>query len=119
MLDDRTAEDLPGAVWTREANDFGWRSLLGGRSSPYAAPARMTDLSGLPPAFVEVGGAELFRDEDVAYAQRLARAGVPTELHVWAGAYHGFDRFAPDAEVTRAALATRSSWLRRLLSARG
>ncbi len=119
MLDDRTSADLPDLVWTREANDFGWRSLLNGQTSPYAAPARMTDLSGLPPAFVEVGGAELFRDEDVAYAQRLARAGVPTELHVWADAHHGFDRFAPEAEVTRAALATRSSWLRRLLDGPG
>jgi acetyl esterase/lipase len=103
-------------VWTKEANDFGWRSLLAGQVSPYAAPARMTDLGGLPPAFVEVGGAELFRDEDVTYAQRLAQAGVPTELHVWAGAHHGFDRFDPEAEVTRAALAARSSWLRRLLA---
>ena len=119
MLDDRTSADLPDLVWTREANDFGWRSLLAGRTSPYAAPARMPDLSGLPPAFVEVGGAELFRDEDVAYAQRLASAGVPTELHVWADAHHGFDRFAPESEVTRAALAARSSWLRRLLSGRG
>ncbi|WP_284748850.1 alpha/beta hydrolase [Amycolatopsis sp. RTGN1] len=119
MLDDRTSADLPDLVWTREANDFGWRSLLAGRTSPYAAPARMPDLSGLPPAFVEVGGAELFRDEDMAYAQRLASAGVPTELHVWAGAHHGFDRFAPESEVTRAALAARSSWLRRLLGAGG
>ncbi|WP_410632431.1 alpha/beta hydrolase [Amycolatopsis sp. cmx-4-83] len=119
MLDDRTSADLPDLVWSREANDFGWRSLLNGQTSPYAAPARMTDLSGLPPAFVEVGGAELFRDEDVAYADRLARAGVPTELHVWADAHHGFDRFAPEAEVTRAALATRSSWLRRLLDGPG
>ncbi|GLY36736.1 esterase [Amycolatopsis sp. NBRC 101858] len=115
MLDDRTSADLPGLVWSREANDFGWRSLLNGRTSPYAAPARMADLGGLPPAFVEVGGAELFRDEDVAYAQRLAQAGVPAELHVWADAHHGFDRFAPESEVTRAALAARSSWLRRLL----
>ncbi len=119
MLDDRTAVDVPGAVWSRESNDFGWRSLLAGQTSPYAAPARMPDLSGLPPAFVEVGGAEIFRDEDVAYAQRLAQAGVPAELHVWADAHHGFDRFAPDAEVTRAALAARSSWLRRLLGATG
>ncbi|SFW83334.1 alpha/beta hydrolase [Amycolatopsis australiensis] len=119
MLDDRTAHEVPDAVWTRAANDFGWRSLLAGQTSPYAAPARMADLTRLPPAFVEVGGAELFRDEDVAYAQRLARAGVPTELHVWADAHHGFDRFAPDTEVTRAALAARSSWLRRLLSGRG
>ncbi|MFJ1759273.1 alpha/beta hydrolase [Amycolatopsis sp. NPDC088138] len=118
MLDDRTTADLPGAVWSRAANDFGWRSLLAGQTSPYASPARMPDLRGLPPAFVEVGGAEIFRDEDVAYAQRLAQAGVPTELHIWAGAYHGFDRFAPEAEVTRAALAARSSWLRRLLGIR-
>jgi acetyl esterase/lipase len=121
MLDDRTSADLADLedlVWTREANDFGWRSLLAGQTSPYAAPARMADLRGLPPAFVEVGGAELFRDEDVTYAQRLAQAGVPTELHVWAGAHHGFDRFDPEAEVTRAALAARSSWLRRLLSPR-
>jgi acetyl esterase/lipase len=115
---DRTAPDIAEAgpaVWTRAANSFGWRSLLNGQTSPYASPARATDLSGLPPAFIEVGGAELFRDEDVQYAQRLAHAEVPTELHVWAGAYHGFDRFAPDAEVTRAALAARSSWLRRIL----
>ncbi|GAA4524103.1 alpha/beta hydrolase [Amycolatopsis samaneae] len=121
MLDDRndspsTVELGDGGVWTRASNGFGWRSLLDGRISEYAAPARAADLSGLPPAFVEVGAVEIFRDEDVDYARRLWQAGVPTELHVWAGAYHGFDRFAPEAEATTAALAARSSWLRRVLA---
>ncbi|MFE0019610.1 alpha/beta hydrolase [Amycolatopsis sp. NPDC059021] len=124
MLDDRndspsTVEYGDNGVWTRAGNAFGWHSLLDGRTSEYAAPARATDLAGLPPAFIEVGAVEIFRDEDIDYARRLWQAGVPAELHVWAGAYHGFDRFAPAAEVTRAALAARSSWLRRILGTTG
>ncbi|AXB43439.1 alpha/beta hydrolase [Amycolatopsis albispora] len=120
MLDSRnnsasTVEFAERGVWGRASNEFGWRSLLDGQTSPYAVPATATDLSGLPPAFIEVGAAEIFRDEDVDYARRLWRAGVPAELHVWAGAYHGFDRIAPDSEVSRAARATRSSWLRRTI----
>ncbi|WP_410662192.1 alpha/beta hydrolase [Amycolatopsis sp. lyj-84] len=120
MIDSRndsasTKEFAERGVWSREANEFGWRSLLNGQTSPYAVPSTATDLTGLPPAFIEVGAAEIFRDEDVDYARRLWRAGVPTELHVWAGAYHGFDRFAPDSEVARAARATRASWLRRTI----
>ncbi|AYY15321.1 alpha/beta hydrolase [Actinobacteria bacterium YIM 96077] len=125
MIDDRN--DSPSthqyggtAVWSRSSNDVGWKALLGAdhgteRVLPYAAPARATDLSGLPPAFVEVGEAEIFRDEDVQYCDRLWRAGVPAELHVWAGAYHGFDRIAPDSAATTAALQARSSWMRRTL----
>ena len=120
MIDSRndsasTVEFSERGVWGREANGFGWRSLLNGQTSPYAVPATAEDLTGLPPAFIEVGAAEIFRDEDVGYARRLWQAGVPTELHVWAGAYHGFDRIAPDSEVTRAALAARASWLRRII----
>ncbi|UUV32762.1 alpha/beta hydrolase [Amycolatopsis roodepoortensis] len=120
MIDSRndsasTVEFAERGVWGRAANEFGWRSLLNGQTSPYAVPATATDLAGLPPAFIEVGAAEIFRDEDVEYARRLWQAGVPTELHVWAGAYHGFDRIAPDSEVTRAALAARASWLRRII----
>lgn len=120
MIDSRndsasTVEFAERGVWGREANEFGWRSLLNGQTSHYAVPATAEDLTGLPPAFIEVGAAEIFRDEDVDYARRLWRAGVPTELHVWAGAYHGFDRIAPDSEVTRAALAARASWLRRVI----
>lgn len=120
MIDDRndspsTVEYATGGVWTRDANGFGWQSLLDGAVSCYAAPSRAMDLSGLPPAFIEVGAAEIFRDEDIAYADALWQAGVPAELHVWAGAYHGFDRIAPHSEVAAAALAARSSWLRRVL----
>lgn len=107
-------------MWTRASNALGWRCLLGDDAggddvSPYAAPSRAPDVSGLPPAFVEVGAAEIFRQEDVEYCSRLWEAGVNTELHVWAGAYHGFDLFAPTSEVTAAALAARSSWIRRTL----
>ncbi|WP_431784641.1 alpha/beta hydrolase [Streptomyces chumphonensis] len=109
-------------TWRREMNLLGWRALLGERAgdptaevSPYAAPARADDLSDLPPAFVEAGSAELFRDEDVAYASRLWATGGQAELHIWQGAFHGFDVFAPEHGLTRAALATRLSWLRRVL----
>jgi acetyl esterase/lipase len=104
-------------TWTREANLAGWRSLLGDAEevSPYAAPARAEDLSGLPPAFIEVGSAEPFRDEDTQYALRIWATGGQAELHVWSGACHGFDLYMPDWQVTREALATRTSWLRRIL----
>lgn len=107
-------------TWQRDANLLAWRCVLGeGRAyaadAPgYAAPARATDLSGLPPAFIEVGAAEMFRDEDTAYARRLWETGGQAELHVWAGGFHGFDVYAPESEIARAALATRDSWLRRI-----
>ncbi|MER7520791.1 alpha/beta hydrolase [Streptomyces sp. NPDC126499] len=83
---------------------------------PYAAPARATDLSGLPPAYVEVGSAEMFRDEGVAYANGIWQAGGQAELHVWSGACHHFDGLAPRAAVTQDARAARTRWLRRLLT---
>ncbi len=101
MLDDRTCitrlpEHLGAFVWTPQANSFGWRSLLGQEPgsadiSPYAAPARAEDLVGLPPAFICVGALDLFLVEDMDYARRLIEAGVAAELHVYPGAYHGFD----------------------------
>ncbi|WP_199515988.1 alpha/beta hydrolase [Nucisporomicrobium flavum] len=127
MLDDRN--DTPSAiqmaglgVWDRTANDTGWTALLGDARggpdvSPYAAPARATDLSGLPPAFIDVGSAETFRDEDVAYATRIWQAGGVAELHVWPGAFHGFDGMVPQAALSQEAKAARVRWLRRLLDA--
>jgi acetyl esterase/lipase len=127
MLDDRN--DTPSSlqmaglgVWDHTANETGWTALLGDQRggpdvSPYAAPARATDLSGLPPAFVDVGSAETFRDEDVAYATRIWQAGGRAELHVWPGGYHGFDGFAPQAALSLEANAARLRWLRRLLGA--
>ncbi|CAM5303980.1 esterase [Streptomyces purpurascens] len=83
--------------------------------SPYAAPARAQDLSGLPPAYLDVGSAETFRDEVVTYASRLWQSGAAAELHVWPGACHASEGYAPDAALSRAATAARVGWLRRLL----
>ncbi|PWY66023.1 alpha/beta hydrolase fold protein [Aspergillus heteromorphus CBS 117.55] len=82
----------------------------------YTAPTRAPDLSGLPPTFLDVGAADVFRDQDLAYAAALWRDGVATELHVWPGAWHGFDVFAPDAPISRRAGAARLDWMRRLFS---
>jgi acetyl esterase/lipase len=127
MLDDRN--DTPSShqmaglgVWDHGANEVGWTALLGDARggadvSLYAAPARATDLSGLPPAFIDVGSAETFRDEDVAYASRIWQAGGDAELHVWPGGFHGFTGMVPDAAISKAAMAAQLTWLRRLLAA--
>ena len=127
MLDDGNDSDsalqMDGAdVWDRSWNGFGWQAMLGSARggpdvSPYAAPARATDLSGLPPAFIDVGSAETLRDEAVAYADKIWRAGGSAELHVWPGGYHAFDLVVPDAALSRAARAARRSWLERVLAA--
>ncbi|WP_293679638.1 alpha/beta hydrolase [uncultured Phenylobacterium sp.] len=111
MLDDRTvlhpepSPYLGQFVWTRENNHFGWSALLGCEPggpdvSPFAAPARATDLAGLPPTFIICGALDLFLEENLEYARRLIRAGVPTELHVYPGAPHAF-MFVPDADISR------------------
>ncbi|MER7506285.1 alpha/beta hydrolase [Nonomuraea pusilla] len=123
MLDDRNTTPSSHAfaeaiVWDRSANLFGWRALLGdaaggGDVSPYAAPARASDLTGLPPAFVDVGELEVFRDECVDYALRLAQAGVSTELHLYPGAFHGSDMFVPEAALSRRSREARLAALER------
>ena len=101
MLDDRTCIDpdphpyTGEFVWTPRRNHFGWKALLGVEPGSEgvdetAAPARAKDLSGLPPAYISIGSLDLFLEESLEYARRLARAGVPVELHVIPGAYHGF-----------------------------
>ncbi|MFI2713804.1 alpha/beta hydrolase [Micromonospora sp. NPDC018662] len=126
MLDDRndtvSAIQMQGRdVWDRTANDTGWTALLGAARgtrgvSPYAAPARATDLSDLPSTYLDVGSAETFRDEVVDYAVRLWRAGGHAELHVWPGAFHTFDGWVPAARLSREARAARMRWLERLLT---
>ncbi|MER6026139.1 alpha/beta hydrolase [Streptomyces sp. NPDC001851] len=126
MLDDRadtfSSHQMAGIdLWDRTSNATAWRAALGERYGaadlpPYAAPARATRLSGLPPAYVEVGSAETLRDEGVAYAQAIWRAGGHAELHVWPGAFHGFDTFAPGAALSRDARDARTRWLRRILT---
>lgn len=125
MIDDRNitsaSETIPDTfVWTRENNLMGWRAYLGREPggadvSPYAAAARATDLRGLPPAYIPVGDLDLFLDENITYAQRLLAAGVPTELHVYPGAFHGFNGFVPGAAVSRRFNADRDHALKRML----
>jgi acetyl esterase/lipase len=127
MLDDRQStpsSQLEGLyIWTRESNTFGWQSYLGERYGTddvpaYAAAARAEDLSGLPPAYVCVGGVDGFRDEDIAYAMRLNQAGVPTELHVFSGAPHGVMMFTGSAVAGRYTR-TLDDWLGRQLNPGG
>jgi acetyl esterase/lipase len=111
MLDDRTTVHpdpspyLGQYVWTPADNVFGWTALLGHAPggpdvSPYAAAARATDLAGLPPTYLSCGALDLFLEEDMEYARRLIRAGVPTELHIYPGAPHAF-MFVETADVTK------------------
>ena len=112
MLDDRTVTHRrPPPVYGRvrlddRRNLFGWTALLGQAPggpdvSPYASPARAESLAGLPPAYLATGALDLFLEEDLDYARRLTRAGVPIELHVYPGAYHGFSQ-AAGARVSQA-----------------
>jgi acetyl esterase/lipase len=125
MLDDRTVttpdpHPYTGEFgWTAQANRFGWTSLLGQEPggpgvSPYAAAARAEHLEGLPPAFISVGALDLFLEEDLEYARRLVRAGVPTELHLYPGGYHGFG-LVPEAQVSQAAARDQLAALKRAL----
>jgi acetyl esterase/lipase len=125
MIDDRNVTPASYAItdprmWNRDANLLGWKAYLGRDGggadvSPYAAAARATDLTNLPPAYIPTGALDLFVDENIEYAQRLIQAGVPTELHVYPGAFHGFDIFAPSAKVSKQFKAERDDALRRAL----
>lgn len=116
MLDDRTTVPVQAlasfALWSYDDNYTGWHELLGemigtGDVPPSAAPARVRDLAGLPATYLEVGELDIFRDEDIDYARRLAAAGVSVELHVHPGCPHGFDLIAPGADVARRSRADR------------
>ena len=128
QLDDRTGSTrpVPPAIghfmWTPSTNRFAWSSLLGvpaGSSKvPTAAvPARIASVAGLPPAWIGVGSIDLFVEEDMEYARRLVHAGVATELLVVRGAFHGFDRLVPDAEVSKQFIASWKSALRKAFAA--
>jgi acetyl esterase/lipase len=128
MLDDRdttvSAAQFEGVgVWDRTSNITGWAALLGDRAgtddvSIYAAPGRAEDLSGLPPTFIDCGSAEVFRDEDVAYATALWQAGGQAELHIWPGGFHGFDTAAPDHVLAKAMTRARDEWIGRIFAPR-
>jgi acetyl esterase/lipase len=104
MLDDRSAaaaENSGYRLWNASSNRFGWEAYLGRADRQVAVPARRDDLNGLPPAWLGVGTHDLFHDEDLAYAQRLMAAGVPCQVEVVPGAFHGFDIVASKAAVSQ------------------
>jgi acetyl esterase/lipase len=118
MLDDRTKDTDPHietfVSWHGEDNQTAWQAVLGDKYladnlSPVDAPGRMMveDASGLPPAYIDVGELDLFRNECQVYAQKLGLAGVSCEFHLFPSVMHGYDIFAPDTEVTRRTMAER------------
>ncbi len=129
MLDDigafhSSAELDREGVWDARSNRTGWEALLGSAKGGIdvpscAAPSREKVLAGLPATYLDVGAVETFRDEVIDFGARLAQAAVSTELHVWAGAFHGFDVLAAGSAVANAARATRIDYLRRRLRGTG
>lgn len=124
MIDDTRTNVTAGwdvPVWNTASNHFGWSAYLGDLFEtddipPYAAAARAEDLSGLPPTYIMVGSLDAFADEDIDYAKRLNHAGVPVELHVYPGAPHGFEGFAPKAAISRQSRRDLNEWLGRMLA---
>lgn len=123
MLDDRTTTPdpliEPFLIWSYDDSRTAWPALLGAdaggeRVPATAAPARLEDAEGLPPAYIEVGQLDVFRDEDTAYATKLSRAGVEVEFHLRPGVPHEFDSIAPGSDVARRAIADRVRALRSL-----
>jgi acetyl esterase/lipase len=117
MLDDRTVDrrdlDHPGhRLWNQSSNKFGWSAYLGDADPEAAVPARRNDLRRLPPAWLGVGTFDLFHDEDLAYAERLKAAGVPCEVEVVPGAFHGFDGIVPKAHVSQSFFSSQCAMLR-------
>ncbi|MHA7274840.1 alpha/beta hydrolase [Arthrobacter sp. TMT4-20] len=112
MLDDRTVlrpdmDTRSARMWTPQSNKWGWSAYLaqepgGAGVSPYAAPARRSDLSGLPPAWIGVGTLDIFYDEDLDYATRLRDSGTDCQFEEIPGAFHGFDLVFTKANVTKA-----------------
>jgi len=123
MLDDRTVTrdpDIePFLIWSYDDSLTAWPALLGDAAgkdgvAATAAPARLEDATGLPPAYIEVGQLDVFRDEDIAYATKLSRAGVEVEFHLRPGVPHEFDSIAPHSDVARRAIADRVRALKSL-----
>lgn len=122
MIDDRNETPSTHAVtevgiWDRAGNEEAWTWYLGGQEPDgYAAPARAKDLTGLPPAFIDVGEMDAFRDEDTLFAQRLLQSGVPCEFRIYPGAYHASEIFAPEAELSKRIWAGRAEALKRFMA---
>jgi acetyl esterase/lipase len=103
-------------IWDREGSLEAWGWYLGGQEpDQHSAPGLADDLTGLPPAYIDVGEMDMFRDEDLDFVKRLAEADVRVEFHLWPGAYHASEIFAPDAPLSQAIMATRLAGIRRLV----
>lgn len=114
MLDDRNLipdeQLLPFAVWTYDNNFTGWNAALGenydkNKVSEIEAPIRLINFEGLPPTFISVGDLDIFRDENIDYASKLAKAGVAVEFYLHPNVPHGFEFVAPNATVSKKAMA--------------
>jgi len=125
MLDDRlrtpsSSEPASEVVFTRPDIALAWAAVLGERFGtddvhPYSAPGRATDLTNLPDTFVAVAQFDILRDEGIDFAHRLLAAGVPVDLHLYARAFHAWDRFAATSALTRSFEQTWHTFLRRTL----
>lgn len=114
MLDDRmdspaSREVMDMRVWNNVSNVFAWKAYIGDavgtdKATPYMAPARAENLSGLPPAYICVSTLDPFRDDTIRYAQRLAQAGVPVEFHLYPRAYHAFEAIAKGTAYSERAI---------------
>ena len=116
MLDDRNLSPdprlAPFVLWSWDDDRTGWGALLGdaagGPDVPAAAaPARVADPAGLPPAYIEVGQLDIFRDEDLTYALRLSNPGVPVEFHLHPGVPHEFEGIAFTSDAAERVIADR------------
>jgi len=122
MLDDRSsyrpefANNPRHRLWTEKTNRLGWESYLRDADPALAVPARQNDLSRLAPAWIGVGTLDPLHDEDVAYAKRLIAAGVPCDLDIVSGAFHGFDVVAPETVVSRSFFGRQCDAIERALS---
>jgi acetyl esterase/lipase len=131
MYDDRMAnlssrQYANEGTWPQTSNETSLSANLGQYGAkatgvnPLAAVIRVKDqdLRGLPPAFITVGGAETFRDENLEMAQKFWAAGVQAELHVWPGGYHCFDMMMPDADISKKSLATKTEWVKKVFGSK-
>ncbi|ETW22158.1 esterase [Mycobacterium gastri 'Wayne'] len=125
MLDDRSSGRSAGRtdrryrLWDARANRFSWAAYLGDADPRVAVPGRREDLRGLAPAWIGVGTHDLFHDEDLDYARRLEDAGVPCQVDLVSGAFHGFDLVAPKAPVSQRFFTTQCDVLRAAVTAAG
>lgn len=123
MLDDRSTTSRSYiidtvATWDTDSNITGWQAYIGADKvagndvSPYAAPARVQSVKGLPRTYVEVPDIDIFRDENLKYASRIAAEDIETEVHSWVGVPHSFELFSPHITTTQIALQCRVKAIR-------